>query len=63
MKLISINLQFFDILNYLIASHSRYKFVVVYVLYEVCIQTVTLILCDPKRSYTLNMLALLIFDN
>jgi hypothetical protein len=32
-------------------SHSRYKFVVVYVLYGACIQTSVSILCGLKRSH------------
>jgi hypothetical protein len=31
-------------------SRFRYKFIAVYILYEVCIQTSVSILCEPKGS-------------
>jgi hypothetical protein len=60
-RLMSIKLHNCDVII-VIVSHSRYKFVVVYILYTIRIQTSVSASCDPKRSCPVQ-LALLILDN
>jgi hypothetical protein len=45
-------------------SISKYKFVVVYILYGIyiCVQHASSILCDPNVSCPVNMLAMLIVE-